>query len=92
MPNRLRRRRKRSMTDALISLEQAFQAEAARQERERLVECARIVALQEREAMLQTRPVAWPATMVKEMESHYHELGFDGWEFSDKIQSERSYL
>lgn len=92
MPNRLRRRRKRSMTDALISLEQAFQAEAARQERERLIECARITALQEREATLRTCPVTWPATMIREMESHYHELGFDGWEFSDKTQSERLYL
>ena len=69
MPNRLRRRSRQNMTDALISLEHAFQAEAARQQRER-IENARIAALHEREAALHADALSWPVTMMKEMQSH----------------------
>jgi hypothetical protein len=52
--------------DALISLQKAFEEEAARQERERL-DYARLVGLQEREHVLQTCPISWPATMAERM-------------------------
>ena len=69
---RLRKRpRRNDYLDALISLERACQAEAARQERERVVECARMIALHEREVMLRSSPFVWPATMIEEMSSHY---------------------
>jgi hypothetical protein len=73
MPNRLRRRSRQNMMDALISLEHAFQAEAARQQRER-IENARIDALREREAALNSGALSWPVTMMQEMQSHYGEV------------------
>ena len=74
MPNRLRRRPREDITDALISLEQAFRAEAARQERERMIERARIIALNERQIALQAGGLSWPATMMQEMQSHYGDI------------------
>jgi hypothetical protein len=76
MPNRLRRRCKRATVDALASLEQAFLAEATRQERERLIKQARNEALQNREATLQACPLSWPATMMQQMNSQYLEVAF----------------
>ena len=75
MPNRLRRRTQQNITDALISLEHAFQAEAARQQRERMIENARITALHEREAALHASALSWPVTMMEEMQSHYGDVG-----------------
>ena len=74
MPNRLRRRARQDINDALISLEQAFQAEAARQERERIIEYARITALNERQIALQGGALSWPATMMQEMQSYYGDV------------------
>ena len=62
------------MNEALISLGQAFQAEAARQERERVIEHARAVALLEREATLHAYPVSWPVTMMQEMQVYYGDI------------------
>ena len=71
MPTRLRRKSKANLSDALQSLANAFQAEADRQQTER-IEVARTTALKEREAMLQACPVSWPATMTEQMSSNYH--------------------
>jgi len=72
LPKRLRKRpRRKDFLEALISLERACQVEAARQERERVIECARMLALHEREVTLRSSPFVWPATMVREMPSHY---------------------
>jgi hypothetical protein len=70
-PNRLVRKSKQNMDNALKSLEQAFLTEAARQEHERMLEFARITALHQRQTTLQIYPFSWPATMTQEMESHY---------------------
>jgi hypothetical protein len=74
MPNRLRRRSRQFMADALMSLGQAFRTEAARQERERVIECARTIALLDREITLHASPFSWPATMMQEMQVHHGEL------------------
>lgn len=74
MPNRLRRRSRQNITDALTALENAFKAEAARQQRERMIENARIVALHEREAALHAGALSWPVTMMQEMQSHYGDV------------------
>lgn len=74
MPNKLRRRSQRALTEALMSLGEAFQAEAARQERERVVECARSIALLDREITLRESPISWPATMMQEMQVHHGDI------------------
>ena len=74
MPNRLRRRSRQNITDALTALENAFKAEAARQQRERMIENARIAALHEREAALHAGALSWPVTMMQEMQSHYGDV------------------
>lgn len=71
MPSRLRRKSKADLTEALQSLANAFQAEADRQQSER-IDLARSAALKEREAMLLACPVSWPATMTAQMSSNYH--------------------
>jgi len=71
MPTRLRRKSKANFSDALQSLANAFQAEADRQQSER-IEIARNIAIKERERMLLACPVSWPATMTQDMTSNYH--------------------
>lgn len=71
MPNRLRRKSKANLNDAVQALANAFQAEADRQQHER-VEIARLEALKEREAIFLSCPVSWPATMTEEMSDNYH--------------------
>lgn len=66
------------MTEALMSLKQAFEAEAARQERERIVDCARSIALLDREIALHAYPFSWPATMMQEMQVHHGDISSDG--------------
>ena len=79
MPNLLRKKSKLPTENAISSLAQAFQAESARQKREQTVDYARMAALREREDVLRASPVAWPATMVYEMRSHYPEtVGSNG--------------
>lgn len=69
MPNVLRKKSK--PVPAISSLAQAFQTEAERQKREETVDYARMAALREREEVFRLSPLAWPATMVYEMRSHY---------------------
>ena len=71
MPNRLRRKSKANLNDALQALANACQAEADRQQHER-VETARLEALKEREAIFLSCPVSWPAMMTEEMSENYH--------------------
>jgi len=68
-----RRQSKSQFNDALISLQRAFEEEAARQRLER-IEYARFLALRERERVLQTYPISWPATIAQYMTPQYGEM------------------
>jgi hypothetical protein len=70
MPNRLQRKSKANLNDALQALANAFQVEAERQQHEK-VESARLVALKEREAIFLACPVSWPMMMTEEMSENY---------------------
>ena len=70
MPNRLRRKSKANLNDALQALANAFQVEAERQQHEK-VESARSAALKEREAIFLACPVSWPKMMTEEMSENY---------------------
>jgi hypothetical protein len=71
MSNRLVRRKTKTEMEAGSQALTPEEAMVMELERQRAIEMARQAGIQQRQVAVQSSSMAWPATYMKQMESHY---------------------